>query len=251
MFEPADSVLRRLNRTNSFPFAGMTKDELLACRPGHCAIKMPADEMHLIQTSIDWNAPDAQARAERLVRQRIVAYVNRYLQNGDPALAVYYDTPTPYSVAEGLHSLIHSETLIAQAMPDLIRFAANFPANRPANTDDFLYWQEASFGLKHVLRAEHVMIQRLPRGNEDHYVIISKMLFASHYFRAAVEYTYIYPVRTDSGEPAVYVATAQRSFVDGMSGVRGSILRRIAEARSPATLAENLRIAKLTLEAGN
>ncbi|HVO96877.1 MAG TPA: hypothetical protein VMT15_02375 [Bryobacteraceae bacterium] len=228
-----------------FPLPDFTKSELLACRPGHCSIKMPAEEMEILRKGIDWNAPDATERAAPLIRQRIVAYIYRYLREGDSALAVYYDTPAPYSVAEGLHSLIGNETHIAQSMPELIRFASEFPARRPAGTEDFLYWQEAAFGLKHVLRTQHVLIQKLPEGR---YAIISKMLFATHYFRAAIEYSYIYPVRTPSGEPAIYVATSQRSYVDGMTGVKGAIIHRVAESRSPATLANNLRLAKEFLE---
>jgi hypothetical protein len=231
-----------------FAFSDFQTADLHACRPGHCAFKMPAEEMASLQKGIDWNAPDAQTRSASLIRRLIISYVNRYRINGDPALAVYYDTPSPYSVAEGLHSLIGSETHIAHAMPELIRFASQYPANRPPATEDFFYWQEAAFGLRHVLRTQHVLIQQIPGGGDHHYVIISKMLFATHYFRAAIEYTYVYPVRTPSGEPAIYVATAQRSFVDGMTGVKGSILHRIAESRSPAKLADNLRLARQRLE---
>ncbi len=234
-----------------FPFSDFKKEELLACRPGHCAVKMPAEEMTALQTGIDWNAPDASARAAELIRQRIVAYLNRYRLKGDSALAVYYDTPSPYSVAEGLRSLIGSETHIAQAMPELIRFASEYPANRPPGTEDFLYWQEAAFGLKHVLRTQHVLIQKLPIAGDSHYVIISKMLFATHYFRAAIEYSYVFPVRTASGERAIYMATAQRSFVDGMTGVKGAIIRRVADSRSPGKVVENLRSAKYILEHHN
>lgn len=229
----------------AFPLPDFTRSELQACRPGHCAIKMPADEMQILKNGIDWNAPDATERIAALARQRIINYVNRYCREGDAALAVYYDTPAPYSVAEGLHSLIGAETYIARAMPELIRFASEYPSGRPPGTEDFLYWQEAAFGLKHVLRAQHVLIQKLP---EDHYAVISKMLFATHYFRAAVEYSYIYPVRTPSGEPAIYLGTSQRSYVDGMTGVKGAIIHRVAESRSPAALANNLRLAKQFLE---
>lgn len=234
-----------------FPFSDFKKAELLACRPGHCALKMPAEDMTALQTGIDWTAPDAGARAAALIRQRIIAYINRYRLKGDSALAVYYDTPAPYSVAEGLRSLLGSETHIARAMPELIRFASEYPANRPPDTEDFLYWQEVAFGLRHVLRTEHVLIQKLPIPGDSHYVIISKMLFATHYFRAAIEYSYVFPVRTASGEPAIYMATAQRSFVDGMTGMKGAIIRRVADSRSPAKLVENLQSAKQILERRN
>jgi hypothetical protein len=179
-----------------FRIADLKKSELLACHPGHCSYKLPAEEMTAIQNGVDWNAPDAAVKAEALIHQRVVLYVNNYRLKGDSALAVYYDTDSPYSVADGLHSLIGKETHIAKVVPQLVRFAAEYPANRPPNTEDFFYWQEAAFGLKHVLRTEHVIVQKLPSGDGDpHYAIISKMLFASHYFRAAVEFQYIHPVR--------------------------------------------------------
>ena len=41
-----------------------------------------------------------------------------------------------------------------------------------------------------------MLIQKLALPGDPHYAIISKMLFASHYFRAAIELQYLYPVRT-------------------------------------------------------
>jgi hypothetical protein len=225
------------------------KKDILACRPGHCAYKLPAAEMTAIQTGINWNAPDADAKAQALIHERVLRYLNNYRQKGDGALAVYYDTDSPYSVADGLHSLIGSETEIAKVVPQLVRYASEYPANRPPNTEDFFYWQEAAFGLKHVVRTEHVLIQKLPEAAGDpHYAVISKMLFATHYFRAAVEFQYLYPVRTPSGEPAFYLLSAQRSYVDGLTGAKGAIIRKVAEGRSPARLADNLQQAKQRLE---
>jgi len=113
----------------NFHVSDLKKEGILACRPGHCSYKLPAEEMTALQTGIDWSAPDAQAKAEALIRQRIVAYLNQYRANGDSELAVNYDTASPYSVAEGLHSLIGSETHVAKVVPDLVRFASEYPAN--------------------------------------------------------------------------------------------------------------------------
>lgn len=225
------------------------KKEILACHPGHCSYKIPADEMLAIQQGVDWNAPDANDRALALVHQRIIKYVNRYREMGDAGLAVYYDSDSPYSVADGLHSLIGSESQLSQFVPELLNYASAYPNGRPPNTEDFLYWQEAAFGLKHVFRTEHVIIQKLTRQPGDpRYAIISKMLFATHYFRAAIEFQYVHPVRTANGETAIFLLSAQRSYVDGMTGVKGAIIRKVAETRSPARLAENLQQAKQELE---
>ncbi len=232
----------------NFHAKGLNKSDVMACRPGRCAYKIPVEAIRQLQTEIDWKAPDARERIDDLVRKLCVNYVQQYELRGDAALAHYYDTASPYSVADGLNSLIRSESRISQELPQLVRFASEYPAERPANTEDFIYWQEAAFGLKHVLRFQHVMIERLDAEGGSRYAIISKMLFATHYFRAAVEFKYLVTVRTPSGEPAIYLVSAQRSFVDGMTGIKGAILHRIAEGRSPKALVENLDLAKERLE---
>jgi hypothetical protein len=228
----------------------LSKAELFACRPGNCAYKMPAEAMEELRTKVDWSAPDANQRAEDMIHKLMVERIVAYQRQGDSALVVYGDSRAPYSVAEGFHSLIGGEARLWSDFPDLLRYTENYPKDKPADSDDFFYWQEAAFGLKHVVRAEHVIIQKLARESPDpHYAIFSKMLFATHYFRAAFEFNYVYPVKTESGEPAVYYLAAQRSYVDGLTGAKGAIIRRIAESRSPASLAANLELARRHLEA--
>ena len=156
---------------------------------------------------------------------------------------------TPYSVAEQLHSLIGGDDTLSSCCGGLLLYAKTYPKDRPAATDDFFYWQEAAFGLKHVFRVQHVIIQKIlsPSG-EAHYAIISKMLFATHYFRAAVEFNYIYPARSGTGGQAIYFVAVRRCYVDGLTGLQGAFLRPVAENRSSASLAANLDLAKQQLE---
>ncbi len=231
-----------------YHLADFTKSELEACRPGRCSYKLPAWLMKDLHAKIDWAAPDAEVRAKALIRQHWIAYVRRYQEQGDPALAVYFDTPAPYSLAEGLRSVISASKGLWSHLPDLAAYVEGYPQHKPAGTDDFFYWQDAAFGLKHVLRTQHVVIQKLPNPGDAHYAIVSKMLFATHYFRAALEFKYVYPVRTAAGQPAIYLMACQRSYVDGMTGLRGAILRKIAESRSPASMAANLDLGRKQLE---
>jgi hypothetical protein len=227
----------------------INKAELFACIPGNCAYKMPAQAMEDLRTKIDWTARDANARAEAMIYKLMIARLLDYQRRGDAALAVYDDSAAPYSVADGLHSLIGGEARLWSRFPELLRYAENYPIDKPADTDDFFYWQEAAFGLKQVVRLQHVIVQKIPKVSEaPHFAIISKMLFATHYFRAAIEFSYVYPVKSTAGDPAVYFFAAQRSYADGLTGARGAILRRIAENRSPASLAANLDLARRRLE---
>jgi hypothetical protein len=240
----------KLSDLNGFHVPDLDPKVIQACRPGDCAFKVPAKVMTEFQTKIDWSRPDSKGAADALVRQTWIDYLNRYRQQGDSALAVYYDTPNPFPVADGLKQLIGGLTVVTKALPDLTHYLLEYPNSRPPSTEEFFYWQEAAFGLKPVVRTSHVIIQKLPRPGDPHYVIASKMLFATHYFRAAIEFKYVYPVRTPGGQPAVYLIAYQRSYVDGMTGLTGSLLRRIVPGRSQASLTENLRLAKERLEQG-
>ena len=239
---PSEADIAHFNSTD------FTKRELQACRPGRCAYKLPAWLMEDLHAKINWDAPDAEMQAKALIKMHWIAYVKRYQQQGDSALAVYYDTPAPYSLADGLRAVLSASRGLWSQLPDLATYVESYPRHKPAGVDDFFYWQEAAFGLKHVLRTQHVIIQKLPNPGDAHYAIVSKMLFATHYFRAAFEFKYVYPVRTASGRQAIYLMACQRSFVDGMTGIRGAILRKIAESRSPASMKENLELGRTQLE---
>jgi len=231
-----------------FRVPDLNQKDLLACGPGNCAYKLSASVMEDLKKNVDWSAPDAEERANLRVRKLWIEYLNQYQRRGDRALAVYDDTPRSFPVAAGLKQLIGDATVVEARDPELIRYLQEYPDCRPPNTEDFFYWQEAAFGLKPVVRASHVTIQKLPQPGGAHYLVASKMLFATHYFRAAIEFKYLYPVRTTSGQPAFYFVSYQRSFVDGMTGFTGAILRRIVPGRTQASLIENLQLAKQRLE---
>jgi len=240
----------KMTDLDGFRIPDLDADRIRACRPGDCAYKLPDWVMREFQTKIDWSRPDAQAKADALVRKTWIDYLNRYRLQGNPALTVYYDTPTPFSVADGVKQLIGELTVARNRLPEFIRYLQEYPNARPPDTEDFFYWQEASFGLKPVVRTSHVIIEKLPRPDGTHYVIASKMLFATHYFRAAIELKYVYPVRSPDGRPALYLIAYQRSYVDGMTGVTGAFLRHIVPGRSQESLIRNLKLAKDRLEQG-
>jgi hypothetical protein len=116
----------------------INKAELFACIPGNCAYKMPAQAMEDLRTKIDWTARDANARAEAMIYKLMIARLLDYQRRGDAALAVYDDSAAPYSVADGLHSLIGGEARLWSRFPELLRYAENYPIDKPADTDDFL-----------------------------------------------------------------------------------------------------------------
>jgi hypothetical protein len=122
-------------------------------------------------------------------------------------------------------------------MPDLRDYLLRYPAVTLANSTDFLYWQEASFGLKPTIRINHVVIQDRPGET----VIASKMLYASHYFWTALERRMLVP--DPSRGKGFWLMTLNRSRSDGLSGFVGRVVR--SRVRSEALRGT---IALLTVE---
>ena len=104
-------------------------------------------------------------------------------------------------------------------MPNLKRYLLGFPKVTLPEVSSFLYWQETEFGLKPVIRINHVAI----RETAEDAVVISKMLYASHYFWTGIEIRALVP------DPArgngFWFANVNRSRSDGLSGFTGRIIR--------------------------
>ena len=77
------------------------------------------------------------------------------------------------------------------------------------------------------------------------------MLLASHYFRAALELKSLAPDRASPGGKSFYLVCLNRSFVDGLTGVKGALIRGTVKSRSRDSLARYLGSVKQKIEAAN
>jgi hypothetical protein len=110
---------------------------------------------------------------------------------------------------------------------------------RLPNAESFLYWQRVKFGLKPTVRINHVTIA----DQQTHVAVVSKMLYASHYFWTAIEVRLLMP------DPArgqgFWFANVNRSRSDGLGGFVGALIRgkvrRGAEEGMQAALAVTKR----------
>jgi hypothetical protein len=104
-------------------------------------------------------------------------------------------------------------------LPALKRYLLEYPRASLPNAESFLYWQEAKFGLKPTIRINHLTIASEP----THMVVVTKMLYANHYFWTALELRVLVP------DPArgegFWFASLNRSRSDGLSGFVGSLIR--------------------------
>jgi hypothetical protein len=207
--------------------------------------------MQSLRQQIDWASPQAANQAQAVIRRAFTDYVATYQKVGDAALAVNYDKDKPQAIREDFHRLLQHSLHLFQHDPQLANYLEKYPQARPSGIEDIFYWQNAEFGLKPVVRASHLIIHRRQQGGDVTYAIASKMLLASHYFRAALELKSLAPDGASPDGKSFYLICLNRSFVDGLTGVKGGLIRGTVKSRSRDSLASYLASVKQKIEAAN
>ncbi len=214
--------------------------DLRSCRVGDCELKLDHKALETFRTEVDWNAPDTQAAAERVMRRLALEYVTGYLEEGNERLAVYRDNSRPTFVAEEFRSIVEEMPSLTADMPNVRGYLLGYPRAQLPGATSFLYWQETRFGLKPTIRISHLVV----REGADDTVVASKMLYASHYFWTALELRVLVP--DPARGPGFWFVTINRGRSDGLSGFLGLFVRRrvrseVAQgALAALTLTKNL-----------
>src|SRR5262249_9068332 len=139
-----------------------------------------------------------------LFRQLALDSVIAYQRGGNAELEVYQDKHRPLSIARELAAIIDEMSPLLQNNPALQQYLLDYPKAQLSNGRSFFYWQEVDFGLKPTVRITHVSISE----SDDNTVIASKMLYANHYFRAALELHVLIPDETQG--PGFWLTTVKR-----------------------------------------
>ncbi len=177
--------------------------------------------------------------------------VRAYQAEGNAALGHYDDGDEPLPVAEQFRALLTSGNQLPVPVPGLMAYLDEYPRGRPADAEDFFYWSVVDFGLKPTLRVNHVIVYSLaasPSGVA--YVIAIKQLYASHYFHTTLELRFLVDDDSRTSGPGFYLLSITRSRSDGMTGLKGSLLRPIISRRSRNAVRGYLEHVKRQVERG-
>ena len=103
------------------------------------------------------------------------------------------------------------------------------------------------FGLKPTLRIEHMVTMR---GVLDPVAcaIAKKQLYSSHCFRTAMDLSICVRDSDDPKQPGFYLIKALGSEQAGLTGFKGSVVRKTAVGRAVSNLQKGLTALKNTLE---
>ena len=219
-------ITRRISdppRLNDFAALRLPQEDvrdLARCRPGDCEVKLSPAAMQALHQQVDFRSPSAHLQVDAFFRARMLDLVRGYTRAGNAALPVYHDAETPTVMAHEFRDLLAEMPDIAGAMPEVRRSLLEYPRATLPRSHDLLYWQEVSFGLKPTIRLSHMVTYETP----DETVVTSKMLYASHYFVAALELRLLLP--DPARGPGFWFVTINTSRVDGLSGFTGFFVRR-------------------------
>ena len=198
-------------------------EDMKDCKPGDCAVKLPAVDMRRIRSETDWSSKDLQGQMTAYARRRLVEYVNDYRTRGDSAMAIYDDRSTlNVHSSAAFAELLAQSPYVYQNVPSLGRYLSSYPHGAlPPGASEALFWSEDVMPhLRPILSVTHQVVYTPPE-LPGVSIVAAKQIYANHYFEAAVDLTCV--VERPQGS---YVLVLRRYRFDnlpsgGLLNIRG------------------------------
>jgi hypothetical protein len=239
----------RITDLEGFTFDGDDIKALKECKPRHCDVQLPAQAMENIQQSINWNAPDLDHQVNQLLQHRVIERLQEYQRSGNDALGTYHDKDHPVDVQKQFEYMLSYAHVLPKVLPDFHRYLLAYPNAKSASIEDTFYWAKVKFGLKPTLRVVQLVTVRGQSAKEPAYSIAEKQLYSSHYFETALDLTFCIRGSDNPKQPGFYLIKEMGSEQAGLTGVKGSMVRKVAVGRTASSLQKSLATIKNILEA--
>lgn len=219
------------------------------CKPSDCKVQLAGSTIEQVHQSINWSAPDVNVQVSQYGQKVALQRVLTYQKGGNQLLgAVYNDKNKPTNVAEQFKYMLSHSSTLSKHLPDFYNYLLTYPEAKPANVEDSFYWDNVKFGLKPTLRIVHMVTMHGNTSQEPAFVIAEKQLYSSHYFETALDMTYGVRDSDDPKQSGFYLIKAMGSEQAGLTGVKGSIVRKVAVGKSVTSLQNSLTAIKSALE---
>jgi hypothetical protein len=219
-----------------FSFQNRDLTDLPNCRIGNCNVKLPARAIERLSRDVDWSRSDHDARAQAVVREELLSYIEAYLHQGNSGLIEYHDKKNPVRLAHEFRGVLDARPGLGEFVPEFREYLAQYPDEALPGVRGFFYWSTESFGLKPVASITHVAVYVQP----GRAAIASKQIYASHYFDASLGLTAALDDPGDASNPGMYLVYMNRSRIDLLSGFLGGLRRVILRGRLRDGMRRNL-----------
>ncbi len=239
----------KLSDLKDFSFDNDEIQTLKNCTPGDCQIQLPASSIEDFHRSINWSAADLNEQVNRRLQRAALQRLLVYQRDGNQALGLYNDKRDPTVVPQQFAYMLTYAKALPAYLPDFYTYLLSYPNAKPANVEDTFYWARVKFGLKPTLRVVQVVTMRGSPADPVAYAIAEKQLYSSHYFESAMDLSFCVRESDDPKQPGFYLIMVLGSEQAGLTGAKGSIVRKAAVGRSVSHLQKALMAIKNTLEA--
>ena len=198
--------------------------DLKGCRVNDCDFKLSESDMKQFAQSVNWDGPNAQQQADSVMRLQMENLVTAYRARGNAAMPRYDDTHG-VQASDAFAALLSQASYIQQYAPALRNFLVNFPADRPENSLDVMYWSMDRIPrLRPTFTLNQMVVYTPPSGSA---LVARKQIYADHYFEAALELSTIYDAPALKGGAGIYLVTIRRYRFDALPGgflnIRGRV----------------------------
>ena len=221
---------------------------LKSCREGSCDVQLPTASIQAFRDGVDFSRADAAEQANALARLRVVELLHSYQEGGLRALGEYRDKQNPARVGEQFETMVSRASVLPDVMPELRRYLLEYPNASLPNADSFFYWEKVAFGLKPTIRVNHAVIYRGRTEGRDLGVVAIKQLYATHYFHTALDVSVCVDDAAGGSAGGFYLLTIKGSQQEGLTGVKGSMLRKVVVDKTRHSLEDALAAIKRTVE---
>lgn len=217
------------------------------CREGSCDVQLPAASMDAFRNRVDWSRSDVGAQVNALARPMLLQLLDSYQQGGNQALGDYRDKKNPTRIADQYETMMTRASALPDVLPELRRYLLEYPHAALPGADSYFYWEKVDFGLKPTVRLNHAVIHRGRTADRNVATVAIKQLYATHYFHTALDVSACVDDPA-GGRHGFYLLTLKGSSQDGLTGPKGSVLRKVVVDKTRASLERALAAVKQMVE---
>jgi hypothetical protein len=204
-------------------------DDLGACRPRECHLKLNAAEIVRVRTAVVEAGRSWKPAAQEAFRDILLERARSYQSSGDLDAAPYDDRRTPVAPAEEFAVLLDGLGLERVYGAELAEYLRSYPRTPLAHVESFLAWSKESLGGgKPIISITHIAAVRKQSSGQPEVLIAAKQVYASHYLTGSLSLT---AITEDADDGPRYLVYARRSRVDLLTGPFAPLLRRTMERR--------------------
>lgn len=226
-------------------------EDLKWCSIGNCKLKMSAAMIERFRREVDWTRPDHGLQANQLFRQMLLDYVRDYLQRGNSALIEYRDKSRGVRLDEEVRALLADSIYINDFAPEFVEYLEGFPNVAQTPVENSINWTKIKFGLKPVTILTHVATYTRRTGGVRQTVVVSKQIYANHYFNSSMAVTASISIPISGATTDSYLLYSNRSRTDSLAGSFSGLKRNLVEREAVANLKAILLQTRLNLESNS